>query len=140
MLSNAEVNDLLAKEKIITANLRWRPKGGKYSENYTLEATVLLPEDNLILRLTGWKGKRNRSFVLLYSGDPIKKLTVHYKHRNPDGTMIYGPHKHAWDEENEDRNAYIPNDIEFGDVNSEFHGFLKQCHINLLGTYAPILM
>ena len=140
MLTNAEVSDLLDKDNIITANLHWHPKGGKYSERYFLEATVLLPVDNLILRLTGNKGKRNRSFVLLYSGDPIKKVTVHHKHRNPDGTIIYGPHKHTWDEVCDDRNAYVPDDINFGDINSEFHGFLKQCNIKLLGTYSPILM
>ena len=140
MLTNTEVSDLLSKDKVITANLHWLPKGGKFLERYFLEATVLLPSDNLLLRLTGNKGKRNRSFVLLYSGEPIKKLTIHYKHRNPDGTVIHGPHKHTWNEESDDRSAYVPDDIEFGDINTEFRGFLKQCNIKLLGTYAQILM
>jgi hypothetical protein len=36
MLTNAEVDALLTEDKIITANVRWHPSGGKHSENYTL--------------------------------------------------------------------------------------------------------
>jgi hypothetical protein len=139
MLTNAEASALLNEEKIITANIHWRSVGGKHSENYALEATVLAPSRNVTLRLVGHKGKRNRSFALLYGGDPIKMITAHHLHRNPDGKKIKKPHKHVWDEKYEDRKAYIPDDISFGDINREFQDFLKQCNIKLLGTYASIM-
>ena len=139
MLTNTEVAALLAQDKIITANIRWHSIGGKHSENYRLEATVLAPSSNTALRFTGRKGKRNRSFALLFGGDPIKMITVHAVHCNPDGTRIREPHKHTWDETYEDRQAYVPDDISFGDINREFQDFLKQCNIRLLGTYASIM-
>ena len=139
MLTNTEVATLLAEDKIITANVRWHSIGGKYGENYSLEATVLAPSSNTALRLAGRKGKRNRSFALLFGGDPIKMITVHAVHCNPDGTRIREPHKHTWDETYEDRQAYVPDDISFGDINREFQDFLKQCNIRLLGTYASIM-
>ena len=66
-------------------------------------------------------------------------ITVHAKHPNPDGTIIRGPHKHKWNETYEDRQAYVPDDISFGDINREFQDFLKQCNIRLLGTYALMM-
>ncbi len=139
MLTDSEVASILAEAKVITANVRWRPVGGRSGEAYYLEATVLAPIQDVTLWLKGYKGRRNRSLALIYKGFPIKKITVHNQHTNPDGYVLRQPHKHAWNEAHDDREAYIPTDITFGDINVEFTGFLRQCNINLLGTYSAIM-
>ncbi len=140
MLSKAEAEALLAEEKLITANIRWQPLKSKSGRRYRFEVVVLVPSRNVALKLHGQVAKTNRSFVLIFGGDPIRKYTVHAKHRNPDGTVIREPHKHLWDEVNEDGYAYIPKDITPGDPNREFVDFLKQCNIRLLGSYTPFLL
>jgi len=140
MLTKAEAETLLTEEKLITANVRWQPLKSKAGRRYRCEVVVLAPTSNVALKLHGRVGKTNRSFALTYWGDPIRKYTVHKKHINPDGTAIVEPHKHRWDEINEDGYAYIPNDITPGDPHTEFVDFLKECNIKLLGTYTPFLL
>jgi hypothetical protein len=38
-----------------------------------------------------------------------------------------------------DREAYIPDDIDFSDVNRAFFDFLKECNITLIGSYQPLI-
>ncbi len=57
--SQAEVAALLAAEKVLSANIRWRAVG---HERYRLEAKVLVPITGVLLTLAGNKGKRNFSF------------------------------------------------------------------------------
>lgn len=83
MLTDTEVGELLAADKVITANLGWHSTASRHSEAYSLEATVLAPAQNATLKLVGRKGKANRSFALIYKGEPIKKSTVHRRHTNP---------------------------------------------------------
>lgn len=73
--NQAEVAALLAAEKVLSANIRWRAVG---HERYRLEAKVLVPITGVLLTLAGNKGKRNFSFVLLYANYAICKATKHY--------------------------------------------------------------
>ncbi|MDP2726834.1 MAG: hypothetical protein Q8P59_04765 [Dehalococcoidia bacterium] len=133
-----KAEELLAVDKVITANLAWRPWGPR---GFRLEATVLTVESKEILKLFGWvgaKGLKKRSLSLLYNSISIKRLCLspHSKHTNSDGVPIDGMHKHQFDEFYETRNAYIPNDITTaGDINQELLDFLKECRITLKGNY-----
>lgn len=129
MITQAEADALVAEPKVISANITWRP----HQRGYKIDSAAVLTEDTeKVLRLTGWIGPYNRSFVLLFNNYPIRKWTVHRRTKAPDGTTIEGPHKHAWDDDLQDEYAYVPTDIRIGSANEEFEDFLKECNITLL--------
>ena len=104
---------------------------------YRLEATVLAEESSELLKLRGYVGRSNRSFVLLYRNTPIRKYTVHPVHIDHEtGERTTEPHKHTWDEVNQDRKVYLPNDIRIGNANHELIDFLQECNITRRGAYA----
>jgi len=102
------------------------------------DVLILCPDSGKALRLVGYIGPENRSFALLYKNLPIRKWTVHHHHQLPDGQVIYGPHKHTWDDEYEDELAYVPDDIQIGDANAELLGFLRECNVEVLGTIQAV--
>ena len=136
MTTAREAEEILNEEKLIRANVRWNPDPPG-SGRYKLSVMVLGVVSRRLLELRGNVGRTNRSFALLYQGNPVRKYTVHAKHSNPDGQIVRGPHKHRWDDLDGDRWAYIPEDIAAGDVNREFMDFLRECHIELEGSYSP---
>jgi len=134
---NQEIESIVLADKVIRATLRWqRRPGGRYY----LEAAVLVLETNQLLRLTGFKGKLNRSFALLYRNLPIRRYTWHQKDKNPDGQHIYGPHKHVWDEIYGEHLKYVPKGVPTGDINQELESFLKEVNIRRAGAYEPFLL
>ena len=132
MVSEADAIEILEEPKVIAVNLGWRNDG----RSYRLEAAVLALETRRSLRLVGTVGVKNRSFVLLYQNTTIRKYTVHDRHRDPvSREVVRQPHKHLWDDEWEDKRVYIPDDIRIGEPNEEFMDFLKECNIELRGSY-----
>jgi len=132
MVTSAQANTILNEPKMIGANLVWKVQRG----SYRLEATVLATISGEILSLRGTVGPKNRSFALLWKNTPIRKYTVHERHRDPvTKQSITGPHKHTWDDLWEDQRAYVPKDIRIGDPNEELMDFLAECAITLRGTY-----
>jgi len=133
MVTAAEADAILKALKIIAVNLVWKTQSG----TFRLEATVFATETSELLSLRGFVGVRNRSYALLYKNTPVRKYTVHARHRNPDtGQIVLGPHKHNWDDLWEDQLAYVPDDIHPGDPNTELMAFLAECNIQLRGSYA----
>ena len=133
MVTGAQADTVLAEPKIIAANLVWRFD----HRAYRLEASVLAEESGELLKLVGYVGRRNRSFVLLYRNTPIRKYTVHRLHIDHEtGDRTTEPHKHTWDEINRDRKVYLPDDIRIGNPNDELIDFLLECNITLRGGYA----
>ena len=133
MVTKAQAEIMLAEAKVIAANLVWRFD----RRSYRLEASVLAEESGELLKLRGYVGRRNRSFVLLYRNTPIRKYTVHHMHIDHEtGEKTTKPHKHTWDEINQDRKVYLPDDIRIGDANHELIDFLRECNITLRGAYA----
>lgn len=52
------------------------------------------------------------SYLLVHAAvGRIYALDLGADHRNPDGRLVGGPHKHAWSETYQDRQAYMPDDI-----------------------------
>jgi hypothetical protein len=140
LLTKEEADSVIAAQKVISANVSWHQRPSGVGRRFTLEASVLEPSTNILLKLYGRVGKKNYSFSLLYGGDVIRKYTVHDRHHNPDCTWIEKPHKHLWDDINEDGYAYIPTDIDTSDIHKAFTDFLKECNITLTGTYSPFLV
>jgi len=132
--TNGEVTNLLAEDKIITANLSWGPDGRRYK----LEASVLAMESNLLLRLYGNVGIKNRSFGLLHNNVSIRRYCSSPNHVNPGKIPIRSHHKHTYDELDGDIVAYIPDDIKVGEANGELFDFLAECNIRLEGNYQAL--
>ena len=132
MVTKSQADIMLAESKVIAANLVWRLD----RRAYRLEATILAEESGELLKLRGYVGWRNRSFALLYRNTPIRKYTVHPLHIDHEtGERTTEPHKHTWDEVNQDRKVYLPDDIRTGDANRELIDFLRECNITLRGAY-----
>ena len=135
-ISTAEVETLVGEAKVITANLVWFTDGSAFR----LEAMVLVVATNQVLRLTGVHGSRNYSFCLLFNNYPIRRWCTRNAHKNPDGEMLSGPHKHRFDEIDGDHWAYKPTDITPTDTNEDLFQFLKECNIEITGTYQAIAL
>lgn len=139
MLTQGETEAIIAEPKVITANVSWRSLPVSGGRRFLFEASVLVPSRNMLLKLYGRAGKKNYSFSLVYGGEPIRKLTAHARHHNPDCEWLTEPHKHTWDETNEDGHAYVPSDIRTSDVHQALSDFLRECNIDLRGMYTPFL-
>lgn len=126
-----EAENLLQAQKVVTAKLKWKPAG----KGWRLQAKVLALEIKETFEIRGVSGKTNYSFILLYRNYPIRKYTVHGPHKI-GATIFSEPHKHVWDGETENREAYIPPDIDpKADINDQFLSFCNECNINILGEY-----
>ena len=132
-MTGRDADEIVAAEKVVAVNLTWRRRG----QGYGLEAKVMAVESKQILSLRGYVGAKNRGYVLLYQNTPIRKYTVHDRHRDPaTGEVVRGPHKHVWDEEWGDRHVYVPEDIDDTDPNSELLSFLAECNVTLRSSYS----
>lgn len=137
MPDRAKANLLSRTHKIITERLQWRAV-----DNYRrrLEARVLAPELNEVLKLVASIGRTNYGFTLLFENYPIRKLNKHHKHKKPNGEYVYGMHKHTWDEINRCQDCYVPDDINpDGDINDIFLTFLEEENIEFTEPYQRIL-
>lgn len=139
MLKKEKADALHRTDKIIPSTLHWRPLP---EGRFRIEATVLAPLENEILKLCCNIGKDNYSFSLLYQGYPIRKYTKHFLHRSRStGEKLRRPHKHTWDEESEDDKAYIPQDISPEvSIDDQLLAFLKEENIKLQSGYQRILL
>jgi len=137
ILDRARADLLSRTPKVITEKLQWH---GQDDRRRRLEARVLAPELNEVLKLVGSVGHTNYGFVLLFENHPIRKLTKHHKHRNSNGKLVFGMHKHTWDEVSRDKCCYIPNDIDpDGDIDDIFLAFLEEENIKLREPYQRVL-
>jgi len=135
-LTREEADKLVAERKLITSSVSWKPTGN-YS--WRLDAKSLTKNTKEILLLKGYIGRDNYSFTLLYNNIPIRKFTKHLKH-TWNGVTYYEPHKHIWDEQTEDKEVYIPKDIDpNSDVSSQFLAFCNECNVELKGGYQTLL-
>jgi len=134
--SKAEADRLIAVPKIASSAIRW-----KYSDvSARLETIVITPDQpEHFFRLLAYvsnEGSRNYSFVLLFHNHPIRKFTKHSPHKIA-GVWVKEPHKHVWDGETENRQVYIPDDIDpiNQTINEQFLAFCAECKIELVGEY-----
>jgi len=114
MLKKDKADLLHHTPKIITTTLRWQLLGGN---RYRIDARVLAPLENEVLKLSCNIGRSNYGFCLL------------------------NPHKHIWDEETEDDKVFIPSDIDPStSVDDQLLAFLKEENIDPQGGYQRLLL
>lgn len=83
---------------------------------------------------------RTLSFVVIHrSVGRIYGLDLGKPHRNPSGEWVGETHKHAWNEELRDKNAYEPRDITapVDDPVSVWMQFCEEARINHRGRMVP---
>lgn len=136
-LTERDVDQLVAIEKLVGEPLIWRPAP---PHGFRLEADVYCPERDLWLRLIGSVNRVNHSFSLLYDNFRVRGYDTCKQHTNPDGERITEPHKHRWRDVHQDREAYIPSDIDpDSNVNDQFEAFCGECNITLLSPYQGVM-
>lgn len=134
--TRSQADQLVAARKVIASLVVWRSES---SHSWRLEARALSVDPRAIFALRGYIGRANHSFALLYENYPIRKYTKHLKHRIGD-RILRVPHKHVWDYDSEDHDAYIPSDIDpDSDINDQFLAFCSECNIDLIGGYQRVL-
>ena len=137
-MTAAQVAALLVEDKVVTANLTWRPWGKRGAR---LEATVLAKESETRLKLFGYAGPTSQSFSLLYESIDIRRLCLgtNARHTNINKERFNGLHKHRYDDNvTQSREAYLPDDIQEPlSIDAAFVAFLRECNISLEGTYQP---
>ncbi|WP_152420898.1 DUF6978 family protein [Halorubrum coriense] len=130
MVSQAEIEELYDMKKIIEEDWIWETDG----PNLIGEATVYCFDSEAILSLKAWK-RRSYGFCLLYKSSKVVRRWDDSRHRNPDGEVIDGSHKHKWHPQYEDNCAYPVDDVATDDVDKAFQDFLNECNIELRGDY-----
>jgi len=137
--TRAEAERVLASAKTIGENVTWRSESSR-TPRWRFEATVIGSSPLDVLKLCGFYGRKNWRFTLLMRQAPIRRFDFQYTdHRNPDRTIISQPHKHLWDDEQGNREVYVPDDIDITDVNRAFYDFLTECNIVLVGDYQSLV-
>lgn len=135
-----EADLLVSAPKIIRQSVTWAPIKQSKIPRWRFEVVVVCPHPRVDLRLVGSYGTKNWGLSLLMDMHPIRRTGNHTaEHRNPDGAIVAAPHKHRWDTDQGDRDAYIPTDIDFGNVNHAFFDFLDECNIRLEGDYQYLM-
>ena len=136
-LTRKDAESIIKSKKIVSASVSWKA-GGRGT--YKLEANCLVVETREILSIKGYIGRDNYGFALLYNNIPIRKYTKHQRHIWKGKTYTQ-PHKHVWDEVTEDKEVYIPTDIDpKNDVSVQFMSFCQECNIDLRGGYQTFLV
>lgn len=138
--TRVEVEELLGRIKSITQDISWTVRPGTDAARQYFSVPVNSPGFQGSLELRGTVGPSHWSFALLMNRYPIRRSDYQQTpHCNPDGGVIRAPHKHDWDEQHRDGHAFIPNDIDFSDINEAFQDFLAECAIQLQATYHPLV-
>ena len=144
-LTNAEVARVLAARKLVTERIEWRARPGR-TPKWECAFSVRIPVGDdpglaVLGRIEATSNQYETRCAFIYAGICIRRWESRGRHRNPDKQWIVGAHKHLWDETDEDRLAYVPNDIDVTDRDTVLMSFLDECSITIggAGGYAPSL-
>ena len=148
-LTNDQVEQLMNREKRITQTLSWKPREDR--AGYELDVSVGFHDPDTGIWELGRlvaiavPGKRARC-TLMYGNVPIRRLCDASRHKNPapDNTEFEGFHKHRWDETDNQRWAYLPEDLDTSryveSPDAAVLDFLKECSIELVASHQPLLI
>ena len=114
MITQQELEHILADTtKRISDNLSWSNVPA-HSHAQRFEAKVV-SESGWPLRVIGrwnpWTSKLSYTLVLDGPGRILGLDMGKVGHKNPDGYLLQGTHKHHWTEEYNTQQAYVPTDI-----------------------------
>ena len=136
-LTNEEIRWVLTARKRVTQRIEWKTRPGdtpKDECSFAVGIPAWDDPDQVVLgrvEATHHRYKTKCSFI--YAGVCIRRWESIGPHPNPDGNRIRGQHKHDWDEIDEDRHAYVPNDIDTTSRDTILMSFLAECSIRIEG-------
>jgi len=129
-ITEDEIEDIIANvKKEITDTIEWSYKNGVQKFKVDVQNEAGYP-----LKLVGTLSYRsgNFSFALLLGKRRIRGLDCGKKvHHNPECTRIKGVHKHKWSDAYQDKEAYVPPDIDCSSIIEALKAFLEECNIQL---------
>lgn len=136
-LTNDEVAWVLATPKQVTEQVRWKRRSGR-TPRHECSFSIRIPlrddpQVAILGRVEATFDRYKAKCAFIYKGICIRRWESTGPHRNPDGQLIGGEHKHEWDEVHEDRQAYVPDDIDSTSRDSGLMGFLDECAITIDG-------
>lgn len=131
-----ELEALYSEEKSIRGeDLIWRWDSN--SNCSRLEASVITSGGiELLLRATF---RKRYSFALLHRKTQLIRQWDTKRHKNPDRSVVVGPHKHRPMAKYGKSLAYNVDDIPPDDVKEGLLAFLKECNIKVVGYYQTSL-
>jgi hypothetical protein len=141
-LTDDQVARILAAPKVVTEDIRWRPKG-----NVSWVGCEVRVDNRLkfILHIHANASLRDRAkyaFALILSRSyRIVSFEAKGSHRNrhTDSQKWLGePHKNRWTELCRDSFAYTPADIDTASMESAFRSFCKEIGVDFHGTVEPV--
>ncbi|MFG0336216.1 MAG: DUF6978 family protein [Maioricimonas sp. JB049] len=112
-MTQEEFEELIGDEsKRVDENIQWRE-----DEDHSPALEFRVRVDSQAGYPLDVKGSFNLhaktlSYVLIHTGvGRIYALDLGKSHRNPDGTQLGEKHKHCWNQDLRDKEAYVPDDI-----------------------------
>lgn len=140
-VTEEEANALVALPKSIGEPIKWKPVP-RARGRFRFAVRVFSAQSEEILILTGTASLHSWSFVLLGPGNSrLRRISKpKHPHTNDDGTVVKPKHKHTWSEHGEDRDAYLPSDIQWHNFNAALLDFVKECNISLLHEYPDLYL
>lgn len=135
-LSRAEADRIALKAKTIGQSFNWRRDFDNPERHRFKVEVISLDADDGQLFLTGTAGLTFWGFTFLGpQNEVIRKISdPNHRHRNPDGKITDGRHKHVWDPVLRDQDTYLPEDIRWGDFNDALEDFVAECNITVLAS------
>ncbi len=128
---------MLAAPKYVSGRIEWTMRAGRtprYESDFSVRSPVRGdPEPAIIGRIVASSNPYRTKCAFIYNGVCIRRWESTGRHRNPDGELILGEHKHGWDEVHEDRWAYVPDDIDPTSRTSVLDSFMVECGITIDG-------
>lgn len=136
--TDEEVARVLAAPKYVSGRIEWTMRAGRtprYESDFSVRSPVRGdPEPTIIGRIVASSNPYRTKCAFIYDGVCTRRWESTGRHRNPDGAVILGEHKHGWDETHEDRWAYVPDDIDATSRYSALDSFMVECGITIDGT------
>ncbi len=128
-LSDEDANHIISLQKSIIETIRWEEAEGSVKFKVRLENV-----ENYPAYLIGTYNHRTKtySFTIIAGNERVRGLDYGKTNHNPDCSNVRN-HKHIWCEQNKDRMAYEPIDIDFSTMESAFQTFLTACNIQYKG-------
>ena len=132
---------MLATPKQAAEEIRWTLRAGRTPRHECEFAVAFGPRQDApsarLGRIIATSDRYRTKCAFIYNDVCIRRWESAGPHRNPDGEVIPGAHKHGWDEVHEDRWAYVPDDIDTTSRDSILDSFMVECGITIERTSGP---
>lgn len=134
-VDEALADHIYSLDKEIREDWNWQSGPGGLFE----EVSVQCIHETHDIMMKGWCSPVDTSefwYSLNYKGGvEIRKWEPEGRHKNENGEMIQGSHKHKWTKIGQGDKVYSVDDVSTSDVNKAFQDFCDECNIDFNGDY-----